>query len=109
MIYEMRTYWAAPGKSAEMHKRFRTLTVNLFARHGMGMLGFWSPFPVTPESGDLVFILAFEDEAAKTAAWNAFRDDPEWIAGKTASEVNGTLVDKLTSVLLSPTDYSPLK
>ncbi len=109
MIYELRTYWAAPGKSAELHKRFRTLTVNLFARHQMAMVGFWSPSPVTAESGDLVYILAFEDEAAMRKAWDAFRVDPDWVNGKAASEVNGSLVEKLTSVTLLPTDYSALQ
>jgi hypothetical protein len=107
MIYELRTYWAAPGKAEAMHKRFRTLTRGIFARHGMGMVGFWSPSPVTLESGDLVYMLCFPNEASMEAAWDAFRADPEWIAGKSASEEDGTLVVKLTSVVLHPTDYSP--
>ena len=109
MIYELRTYWAAPGKCAAMHNRFRTLTTGLFQRHGLAVVGFWSPEPATPETGDLVYLLAFESQAAKDAAWEAFRVDPEWIAGKAASEVDGALVSKLTSVLLNPTDYSPLR
>ena len=40
-------------------------------------------------------------------AWTAFQNDPDWIAGKAASEVDGKLVDKLTSVVLKLTDYSP--
>lgn len=108
MIYELRTYWAAPGKAEAMHRRFRELTTRLFTRHGMQMVGFWTPDPVTSESGDLVYLLAFPDQAAKEAAWSAFRGDAEWIAGKAASEVDGVLVEKLTSVLLHPTDYSPL-
>jgi len=109
MIYELRTYWAAPGKSDDLHRRFRDLTVNVFKRHDMQLVGFWTPAPVTPESGSLVYILAFESTAAMEKAWDNFRADPEWINGKAASEVNGTLVEKITSVVLSPTDYSPLK
>jgi hypothetical protein len=109
MIYELRTYWAAAGKAEAMHRRFRDLTRGVFARHGMDMVGFWRPEPATTESGDLVYILRFPDLAAKEAAWAAFRADPEWIAGKAASEEQGTLVEKLTSTILLPTDYSPLK
>jgi hypothetical protein len=109
MIYELRTYWAAPGKHDHMHARFRDLTVGLFARHGLQMIGFWTPEPATAESGDLVYLLAFPDQATLDAAWNAFRADPEWQAGKAASEANGPLVAKLASTILNPTDYSPLK
>jgi hypothetical protein len=108
MIYELRTYWANPGKAEAMHNRFRTLTLGIFKRHNMEVIGFWTPQPADPECGDLVYMLRFPDEAAKTAAWAAFEKDPEWINGKAASEVNGKLVDHLTSVLMNSTDYSPL-
>jgi len=108
MIYELRTYWAAPGKIEALHRRFRTLTLGIFQRYNMEVVGFWTPAPATTETGDLVYILRFPDETAKIAAWNAFQNDPDWVAGKTASEVNGKLVDRLTSVLLNPTDYSSL-
>jgi hypothetical protein len=108
MIYELRTYWAAPGKIEALHKRFSGLTLGIFARHQMEVVGFWTPEPATEESGDLVYILRFADEAALRAAWDAFRADPEWRAGKAASEANGTLVTRLTSQILQPTSYSPL-
>jgi hypothetical protein len=107
MIYELRTYWAAPGKIDDLHRRFRTLTLGLFERHGMEVVGFWTPCPPTPESGDLVYLLRFADEAGKESAWEAFRSDPDWIAGKAASEKDGTLVVRLTSVVLQPTAYAP--
>ena len=109
MIYELRTYWAAPGKAEALHNRFRTLTLGVFAKHGMQLVGFWVPDPITAETGDLVYIMAFEDRAAMTRGWEAFRADPYWIAGRAASEVNGVLAARVTSVVLQPTDYSPLK
>ena len=107
MIYELRTYWAAPGKIDALHKRFRSLTLGVFKRHQMEVVGFWVPAPATPETGDLVYILRFPDEKCLEEAWAAFRDDPEWITGKANSEKDGSLVVKLTSVILSPTDYGP--
>ena len=108
MIYELRTYWANPGKIEALHNRFRNLTLGIFARRGMQVVGFWTPQPATPETGDLVYIMVFADAATKEAAWDAFRADPEWQAGKAASEVDGLLVSKVVSTLLEPTDYSPL-
>lgn len=107
MIDQLRTYWAAAGKAEAMHARFRDLTVGLFARHGMEMVGFWVPNPVTEESGDLVYMLRFADEAAMEKAWAGFRDDPDWVAGKAASEVAGPLVVKISNYVLTATDYSP--
>jgi hypothetical protein len=109
MIYELRTYWAAPGKIELLHQRFSNVTLNVFKRYQMDVVGFWTPTENTAEAGDLVYILRFADAAAKEAAWDAFRKDPEWIAGKAASEVDGTLVAKLTSLLMQPSYYSPLK
>jgi hypothetical protein len=109
MIYELRTYWAAPGKAAALHNRFRTLTLRIFAKHGMQVVGLWTPDPSTEETGDLVYIMAFADQAAKDRAWESFRADPDWIAGRAASEKEGALAVRVKSVVLLPTDYSPLK
>ena len=109
MIYELRTYWAAPEKRERLHQRFRDLTLRLFARHQMQLVGFWIPDPTTEETGDLVYILAFADHDALDRAWAAFRTDPEWQAGRAASEEGGSLARKVTSCVLLPTDYSPLQ
>jgi hypothetical protein len=107
-MYQLRTYWAAPDKHEDLHARFRTLTLRLFARHAMQVIGFWTPAPATPDSGDLVYRLAFPDQAALETAWQAFRADLERQAGKATSEPEGPLVARLTSTILNPTDYSPL-
>jgi hypothetical protein len=108
VIYELRTYWAAPGKLDALHERFRSLTLRVFARHQMEVVGFWAPQPADEASGDIVYLMAFPSVEALEAAWAAFRADPEWQSGKAASEADGTLVTKLTSRVLAPTDYSPL-
>jgi hypothetical protein len=109
MIYELRTYWAAPGKAEALNTRFRTLTLGLFERYQMQVVGFWTPLSDTETQGDLVYLMAFPDEQSGRAAWDAFRADPEWQAGKAASEVDGSLTTRVTSVFLQPTDFSPLQ
>jgi hypothetical protein len=108
MIFELRTYWAAPGKIDALHNRFRSLTMGIFKRYHMDVIGFWVPQHATSETGDLIYILRFENEAAKISAWTAFQNDPEWVAGKAASEVDGVLVDHLTSTLMEATDYGAM-
>ena len=109
MIYELRTYWAADGKLDALNSRFRDVTLAVFKKYDMKVVGFWTPTEATDETGDLIYILAFESVDAMKKAWAAFRDDPDWVNGKEASEVNGRLVTKLTSVVMEPTDYSPMK
>ena len=108
--FEMRTYYAAPGKLEALNARFRDHTNALFKKHGMELVGFW--IPADKEKGadnTLVYILAHKSREAAKASWEAFRKDPAWEKARTASEVNGKLVDKAESVYLSATDYSPIK
>jgi hypothetical protein len=107
MIYELRTYWAAPGKVEALHARFRTLTLALFKRYQMELIGFWTPLGDEEAAGSLVYLLAFPSQQSAEAAWSAFRADPDWQAGKAASEVDGVLASRVTSLFLQPTDYSP--
>jgi hypothetical protein len=108
-IFEMRTYFAAPGKMEALHARFRNHTCKLFEKHGMTLIGFWSPSDPKEADKKMVYILAFPSKEAADKSWKAFREDPVWNAAREASEKNGKLVDKVESVYLNPTDYSPLK
>jgi hypothetical protein len=107
MIYELRTYYAAPGKTEALLNRFRTLTMRVFDRHGMKVVGFWTPKTATSETGDLIYILAFESEGALQDAWAGFRADPQWVEGKAKSEVDGALTSRVVSHILLPTDFCP--
>jgi hypothetical protein len=108
-VFELRTYYAAPGKMEALHARFRDHTVGLFQKHGMTIVGFWSPLDKTEAEKKLVYILAYPSKEAADKSWKAFREDPEWVKAKDESERNGKLVDKVESVYMSPTDYSPMK
>jgi len=108
-VFELRTYYAAPGKMQALHARFRDHTCKLFRKHGMTIIGFWSPIDGKEAEEKLVYILAYPSKEAADKSWAAFRDDPDWKSAKEASEKDGTLVTKVDSVYLNPTDYSPIK
>jgi hypothetical protein len=108
-VFEMRTYYAFPGKMTALHARFRDHTCKLFQKHGMTLIGFWSPIDAKTAQQKMVYILAFPSKEAADKSWKAFQDDPDWKAAKAASEKDGKLVEKVESVFLNPTDYSPLK
>jgi NIPSNAP len=108
-VFELRTYYAAPGKMEALHARFRDHTCKLFKKHGMEIVAFWSPVDAQQAEQKLIYVLAFPSKEAADKSWKAFRDDPDWKAVKEASEKNGTLVSKLESVYMNATDYSPMK
>ena len=108
--FELRTYTAAPGKLEALHARFRNHTNRLFAKHGMKIVGFWVPSDKDKGADNtLVYLLRYPDRAAREKAWEDFRKDPEWIAARDASEASGKIVDNVVSVMLTATDYSPMK
>lgn len=104
-VYELRIYYAPEGKLDDLHARFRDHTLKLFEKHGMTNIGYW--VPLENKENKLVYILAFPDRTAQASSWKAFLADPQWKEVKAKTEVNGTLVSKIESVLLKATDYSP--
>jgi hypothetical protein len=108
-VFELRTYYAAPGKMEALHARFKDHTCKLFEKHGMTIIGFWSPTDPKEAERKLIYVLAFPSREAAAKSWKAFGADPEWQRVKTASEKDGKLVEKVDSVYMNPTDYSPLK
>jgi hypothetical protein len=108
-VFEMRTYYAHPGKMQALHARFRDHTNKLFVKHGMTLIGYWSPIDKKQAEEKMVYILAYPSKAAADKSWADFRKDPDWDTARKASEKDGPLVAKVESVFLNPTDYSPIK
>ena len=108
-VFEMRIYYANPGKMDALHARFRNHTNKLFQKHGMTLIGYWSPIDKKQADEKLIYILAYPSQEAAKKSWDAFRKDPDWIAARNASEKDGVLVKKVESVYMNPTDYSPIK
>jgi hypothetical protein len=104
-VYEMRVYYAADGKLDALHARFRDHTTKLFEKHGMTNVGYWTPLE-NPER-KLIYFLAYPNREARGKSWKAFLADPDWKKAQADSEVNGKLVEKVESLFLSSTDYSP--
>ncbi|QQS48089.1 MAG: NIPSNAP family protein [Acidobacteriota bacterium] len=109
-IYELRIYYAAPGKLEELHARFRNHTMKLFKKHGMEVVGFWGPTDKDKGSDNtLIYVMAFPSREARNKAWQAFAADPEWQAARKESEKNGRLAERVESTILKSTDYALVK
>jgi len=103
--FEMRTYYAPPGKLDDLHARFRNHTMALFKKHGIENIGYF--VPVENTNNALVYLLAYPNREARDASWKAFMADPDWKAAHKASEANGKLVAKIEQIFLQTTDFSP--
>jgi len=106
-VYEMRVYYANPGKLDALNARFKNHTVKLFEKHGMENVGYFVP---TGENKDekLVYFLSYPSRDASKKSWKDFLADPEWKKAAADSEKDGRLVKKLESKFLTATEYSPL-
>jgi len=109
-LFELRTYTAAPGKLDALNARFRDHTNKLFVKHGIELVGYWTPTDGEAAKNTLIYILAFPDKDSREKSWKAFQSDPDWQKAKAESEKDGPLLAKAPdSVMLQPTDYSPIR
>lgn len=110
--FEMRHYTTREGMLPALDARFRDHTMALFHKHGMTNLIYFHLAP-GQEGADttLLYFLAHRSDEARQASFKTFREDPEWIAVRDASEKNGKiLVDQgVVSTPLAATPYSPLR
>ena len=42
MIYELRVYRCMPGRLPDLNKRFETVTLKMWEKHGFRQVGFWT-------------------------------------------------------------------
>ena len=106
MLYELRTYYTPEGKLDALNARFRNHTMKLFEKHGMKNIMYWTP---VDKPNTLIYVIAHKDKDAAAASWKAFGADPEWKKVAEETQRDGKLVEKVESVYMTPTDYSPHK
>jgi hypothetical protein len=108
MIYELRIYRAVPGRLPAVMKRFETITLDLWKRHGIRQAGFWTTL-IGESNQELTYMLAWDSLAEREQKWNAFQSDPEWIAKRAETEKDGAIVANIARSFLVPTSFSAVK
>ena len=104
-VQELRRYDAMPGKMENLHERFANHTMGLFEKHGITNIGYWTETFGT--SRRLVYMLGYPSLADREKSWAVFTADPDWQNVWAESEKDGTLVAKLSNIILRRTAYSP--
>src|SRR5947209_1546823 len=77
-VYEMRTYTCFEGKLEALKTRFRDHTIEIFKRHGMESVGYWTPQDPEKSKTTLIYILVHPSREAAKKNWAEFSADPEW-------------------------------
>jgi NIPSNAP len=108
MIYESRVYRCIPGRLPALLKRFETVTLTLFEKHGIRQAGFFTTL-IGESNQELTYFLAWESLAERETKWAAFQADPAWISARAKSEEDGQILANITSQLLLPTAFSAVK
>ena len=109
-IYELRTYTAAENKLNALNSRFANHTTRIFTKHGMGNIGYWTPFDRPKSSNTLIYLLHHKSREEAEKNWRVFSKDPEFLKVTHNSHPDGKLCSKNPERLyLKPTDFSPLK
>ena len=105
-VYELRIYHAVEGKLPELLARFRDHTTKLFEKHGIRNVAYWTPMDDPQKGKTLIYIVAHPSREAAAKNWQAFREDPEWVAVRDKSEANGKIVESVDSTYMALTDFS---
>ena len=107
-VFELRTYTATPGNLDNLHARFRDHTTRIFRKHGMEVVGYWSPTSEEEREDTLVYLLAHDNQDAANASWQAFIGDSEWATVAEESNRNGQILGGIEAKFMVATDYSPM-
>ena len=108
MIYELRVYHCVPGRLPALLKRFDTITLKLWEKHGIRQAGFWTVL-IGESNQVLYYLLAWDSLADRETKWNGFASDPEWLSARAETERDGAIVAKVTNEMLQPTSFSSVK
>jgi hypothetical protein len=108
-VFEIRTYHTLPGRLDALQKRFRDHTLKMFEKHGMTNVAYWVPQDSPAKETTLIYVISHASRDAAKANWAKFIADPEWTKIAADSKVDGKIIDRIESVYMDATDYSPIK
>jgi hypothetical protein len=108
-VYELRTYQCYDGKLETLKANFRDFNIRILKRHGIESIGYWVPQDPALAKNTLIYIVVHPSRADADKNWAEFRKDPEFVKLAADAMKAGPIVEKIESVYLDPTDFSPLK
>lgn len=104
-VYELRVETARAGKLAALSTRTRDKAMKLYQRHGIQVVGVFTP--ADGAENKLYGLFRYPTKDAREASWKVCLADPEYKSMIDESNREGKLVAKSESTVLVPTGYSP--
>ena len=107
-LFELREYQAMAQKITNITDRFGNFTCAAFKRHGFRQVGYWLN-RIGGNDHQLTYMLAWESLNERVEKFDTFAKDPERGRVFAESEKNGPIVEQVTTTILRPTAFSPMK
>jgi hypothetical protein len=109
-VFELRTYESNNLRSlARKIRMFDEGEIDLFRKFGMAPV-FFGETIAGHNMPNLVYMVGFDDLAARQKAWTAFATSPEWKKMSTQPGVSDAeIVSNISNSLVSPAPYSMIK
>ena len=107
-LFELREYQAMPGKIANVTDRFGGFTCEAFKKHGFRQVDYWLN-RIGGNDHQLTYMLAWESLDERVNRFDTFAKDPDRARVFGESEKNGPIVEQVTTTILRPTAFSPMK
>jgi len=109
-VFELRVYRSGSAHQFRaLHERFAGPEIGIFHRLGIHPILYASTL-FGPDVPTLVYLTPFENLAAREKAWDAFREDPEWIrVRKESVEQHGQINSYMQIQLYRSAGYSPVR
>jgi hypothetical protein len=104
----MRVYRCVAGRLPALLKRFDTITLKLWEKHGIRPAGFFTTL-IGQSNQELTYFLAWESMAERETKWTSFQNDPNWISARAETEKDGQIVENIVNQFLQPTAFSSVK
>ncbi|MCC6299807.1 MAG: NIPSNAP family protein [Anaerolineales bacterium] len=107
MIHQLRIYEIFEHNKSAFHARFRDHAMRIMQKYGFNIVAIWEA--QNQERTEFVYLLTWQDEATKIAAWKEFLADEEWKEIKRVTNAqHGDLVGEIEDRVLVETPYSPM-
>ena len=107
-LFELREYQAMPQKIANITERFGGFTCEAFKKHGFRQVDYWLN-RIGGNDHQLTYMLAWESLDERVNRFDTFAKDPDRARVFGESEKNGPIVEQVTTTILRPTAFSPMK
>ena len=108
MIMEMRVYRCLPGRLPALLKRFETITLKLWEKHGIKQAGFFTTL-IGESNQELTYFVAWDSLAEAREMDGVWHRSGGGSPAATRAKRDGQIIGNIVSQLLVPTAFSSVK